>query len=59
MGVAVLSDCAHALESLLYPFAWQHIYVPILVPKMIDYVCAPMPFLIGALMCVGGFLSVC
>jgi DENN domain-containing protein 2 len=44
---SVLSDCAHALESLLYPFAWQHIYVPILVPKMIDYVCAPMPFLIG------------
>ena len=44
---SVLSDCAHALASLLYPFEWQHIYVPILVPKMIDYVCAPMPFLIG------------
>ena len=42
-----LSNCAHALSSLLYPFAWQHIYVPILVPKMLDYVCAPMPFLIG------------
>ena len=44
---SVLSDCAHALASILYPFEWQHIYVPILVPKMIDYVCAPMPFLIG------------
>ena len=29
-----LSDCAHALASLLYPFEWQHIYVPILVPKV-------------------------
>lgn len=26
---------------------FQHIYVPILVPKMLDYVCAPMPFIIG------------
>ena len=31
---SVLSDCAHALNSLLYPFQWEHIYVPILVPKV-------------------------
>ena len=44
---SVLSDCVHALHSLLYPFQWQHIYTPILIKKMLDYVCAPMPFIIG------------
>ena len=44
---SVLSDCVHALHSLLYPFQWQHIYTPILIRKMLDYVCAPMPFIIG------------
>ena len=44
---SVLSDCAHALNSLLYPFQWEHIYVPILVPKvreprvLLCYVCIP------------------
>ncbi|KAK1210298.1 DEN1B protein, partial [Pygoscelis papua] len=26
---------------------WQHIYIPVLPPHLLDYCCAPMPYLIG------------
>ena len=35
--------------ALLYPFTWQHTYIPVLPPSMIDIVCSPTPFLIGLL----------
>lgn len=38
-----------ALESLLYPFNWQHTFVPILPLNMPDVIDAPAPFLIGVL----------
>ena len=42
-----LGVCAQAAASLLYPFAWQHIFVPILPRSWIDYITAPMPFICG------------
>ena len=33
--------------AALQPFTWQHIFVPLLPEKMLSYVCAPYPFLIG------------
>ena len=47
--VGKLSECAHAALSLIYPLHWQHIFIPILPPGMISYVCAPMPFVVGVL----------
>ncbi|XP_072340762.1 DENN domain-containing protein 2A-like isoform X1 [Scyliorhinus torazame] len=47
--LSTLSKCCHAVMALLYPFAWQHTYIPVLPPSMIDIVCSPTPFLIGLL----------
>lgn len=45
--VARLSACVQAANSLLYPMTWQHIFIPVLPEHLIDYLSAPMPFLIG------------
>lgn len=37
------------MVAAIYPFAWQHTYIPVLPPAMIDIVCSPTPFLIGLL----------
>uniref|UniRef100_A0A8C4NBQ8 DENN/MADD domain containing 2Da n=1 Tax=Eptatretus burgeri TaxID=7764 RepID=A0A8C4NBQ8_EPTBU len=42
-----LSRCIHALVVLLYPFSWQHTYIPVLPPSLIDAVCNPTPFILG------------
>jgi len=42
-----LSDCTHALHSLLYPFVWQHIFIPLLPESLASYLSSPIPFLIG------------
>nr|XP_056702558.1 DENN domain-containing protein 2A [Euleptes europaea] len=47
--LSTLSKCCHAMVALLYPFTWQHTYIPLLPPSMIDIVCSPTPFLIGLL----------
>ncbi|XP_037691950.1 DENN domain-containing protein 2A isoform X2 [Choloepus didactylus] len=47
--LSTLSKCCHAMVALIYPFAWQHTYIPVLPPSMIDIVCSPTPFLIGLL----------
>ncbi|KAM6168445.1 DENN domain-containing protein 2A [Erethizon dorsatum] len=47
--LSTLSKCCHAMVALIYPFRWQHTYIPVLPPAMIDIVCSPTPFLIGLL----------
>lgn len=42
-----LSACVQACNSLIYPMIWQHIYIPVLPLALMDYLLAPMPFLIG------------
>lgn len=37
------------MVAAIYPFTWQHTYIPVLPPAMIDIVCSPTPFLIGLL----------
>ncbi|MBN3278268.1 DEN2C protein, partial [Polyodon spathula] len=49
--LSTLSRCAHAAIALLYPFTWQHTYIPVLPACMIDITCSPTPFLIGVLSC--------
>ncbi|XP_078324597.1 uncharacterized protein LOC111125891 isoform X6 [Crassostrea virginica] len=43
-----LTACVHASASLLYPMHWQHLFIPVLPAFLIDYLSAPMPYLIGA-----------
>ncbi|XP_066564241.1 DENN domain-containing protein 1B [Amia ocellicauda] len=45
--LSTLTACVHASSALLFPMYWQHIYIPVLPPHLIDYCCAPMPYLIG------------
>ncbi|XP_067096717.1 DENN domain-containing protein 2C isoform X2 [Osmerus mordax] len=47
--LSVLSRCSHAILALLYPFTWQHTFVPVLPASMLDISCSPTPFLMGAL----------
>ncbi|XP_018602927.2 DENN domain-containing protein 2A-like isoform X3 [Scleropages formosus] len=47
--LSTLSKCCHAVVALLYPFAWQHTYIPVLPPSMMDIVCTPTPFIVGLL----------
>uniref|UniRef100_A0A8C6P0P6 DENN domain containing 2C n=1 Tax=Nothobranchius furzeri TaxID=105023 RepID=A0A8C6P0P6_NOTFU len=47
--LSVLSRCSHAALALLYPFTWQHTFVPVLPASMLDISCSPTPFLIGVL----------
>uniref|UniRef100_A0A9J8A3Z7 DENN domain containing 2C n=2 Tax=Cyprinus carpio TaxID=7962 RepID=A0A9J8A3Z7_CYPCA len=47
--LSVLSRCAHSALALLYPFTWQHTFVPVLPASMLDICCSPTPFVMGAL----------
>ena len=42
-----LSACVQAANTLIYPMFWQHIFIPVLPQHLMDYLSAPMPFLIG------------
>ena len=43
----VLSTTLLALLSILYPFHWQFLFLPLLPTKLITYTCAPYPYIIG------------
>ncbi|MCI4394013.1 hypothetical protein PGIGA_G00163990 [Pangasianodon gigas] len=45
--LSTLTACVHACSSMLFPMYWQHIFIPVLPPHLLDYCCAPMPYLIG------------
>ncbi|KAM4712157.1 DENN domain-containing protein 2A-like [Anableps anableps] len=47
--LSTLSQCCHAIVALLYPFIWQHTYIPVLPSAMLDIVCTPTPFIVGLL----------
>jgi hypothetical protein len=42
-----LSACVQSANDVIYPMIWQHIFIPVLPMALIDYLLAPMPFLIG------------
>ncbi|XP_071447569.1 DENN domain-containing protein 5B [Hetaerina americana] len=38
---------AESITCLLFPFAWQHVYVPILPSSLTHFLDAPVPFVMG------------
>lgn len=42
-----LTACVQAANSLIYPMSWQHLFIPVLPKHLIDYLSAPMPYLVG------------
>jgi WD40 repeat protein len=49
--VANLSLVAEVLTSLLYPFQWTLPYIPVLPVEMIEFIEAPLSFLLGVPSC--------
>lgn len=42
-----LSACVQSANAIIYPMNWQHIFIPVLPLALMDYLLAPMPYLIG------------
>ena len=46
-----LTASAEALQALLFPFSWQHVYIPLLPAKFLPYAQAPVPLMVGVEAC--------
>jgi hypothetical protein len=42
---------AESVTALLFPFSWQHVYVPILPASLQHFLDAPVPFVMGLHSC--------
>ncbi|XP_068163131.1 DENN domain-containing protein 5B isoform X2 [Antennarius striatus] len=42
-----LMTVAEGITALLFPFQWQHVYVPILPASLLHFLDAPVPYLMG------------
>ncbi|XP_059182013.1 DENN domain-containing protein 5B-like isoform X2 [Centropristis striata] len=42
-----LMTVAESITTLLFPFQWQHVYVPILPASLLHFLDAPVPYLMG------------
>ena len=38
-----------SITTLMYPFKWPHVYVPILPPSLENFLDAPVPYIMGLL----------
>uniref|UniRef100_A0A8D3BHH8 DENN domain containing 1B n=1 Tax=Scophthalmus maximus TaxID=52904 RepID=A0A8D3BHH8_SCOMX len=45
--LSTLTACVHGATAMLFPMYWQHIFIPVLPPHLLDYCCAPMPYFVG------------
>lgn len=43
----ILTYACEAILALCFPFTWDHIYIPILPARLLSYLQAPVPFLVG------------
>lgn len=48
-NISILSSCVLGLQTLLYPFQWQHTIITILPESLVDICEAPIPVLAGLL----------
>ncbi|XP_047337287.1 DENN domain and WD repeat-containing protein SCD1 isoform X1 [Impatiens glandulifera] len=44
---SLLTLVSEALCHLIYPFRWQHVYIPLLFFSGVDYIDAPTPYMMG------------
>eukprot|EP01097_Dermamoeba_algensis_P000837 TRINITY_DN1303_c0_g1_i3.p1 TRINITY_DN1303_c0_g1~~TRINITY_DN1303_c0_g1_i3.p1 ORF type:complete len:893 (+),score=193.38 TRINITY_DN1303_c0_g1_i3:147-2825(+) len=49
LKLSTLSTFIQAFMSLLHPFEWQFVLIPVLPKDLLTFCCAPMPFIIGVL----------
>jgi hypothetical protein len=43
----MLTLASETLCSWLYPFYWHHILIPVLPARLLNYLQAPVPFIVG------------
>jgi hypothetical protein len=43
----MLTIAAECLMDWMFPFYWHHILIPVLPARLISYLQAPVPFLVG------------
>lgn len=46
-SLSMLNIAAESVCTLFFPMTWQHILIPVLPKKLLSYLQAPMPFIIG------------
>lgn len=44
---SAITQVSEALTSLIFPFQWSHVYIPVLPDTFRTYMEAPLPFIIG------------
>lgn len=44
---SLLTLVSEAICHLIYPFKWQHVYIPLLFFSGVDYIDAPTPYMMG------------
>ncbi|GAV78180.1 WD40 domain-containing protein/DENN domain-containing protein/dDENN domain-containing protein/uDENN domain-containing protein/SBF2 domain-containing protein [Cephalotus follicularis] len=44
---SLLTIVSEAICHLIYPFRWQHVYIPLLFFSGVDYIDAPTPYMMG------------
>ena len=44
---SMLTLAAEAFTSWMYPFYWHHIMIPVLPARLITFLQAPVPYLVG------------
>lgn len=46
-SLSILTSCIHAAIAIFQPFEWQHIFVPVMHTPLLQFTCAPNPYIIG------------
>lgn len=47
--ITILSAITHSCMAMVYPFTWQHVFIPVVPKPLLEYVCSPVPFIVGVL----------
>ncbi|KAJ3050876.1 hypothetical protein HK097_008141, partial [Rhizophlyctis rosea] len=47
--LSMLTLAAETVSLLIYPMYWQHILIPVLPARLMSYLQAPMPYIVGVL----------
>eukprot|EP00961_Rhodomonas_salina_P127327 1716442-Rhodomonas_salina.1 len=46
-SVSLLTTVAESILTLIFPFRWEHVYIPVLPLQLLEFVHAPTPFIMG------------
>ncbi|ELP84269.1 DENN domain containing protein 2D, putative [Entamoeba invadens IP1] len=46
-SIQTVSEMIMAFMSLITPFQWQHVFIPVLPVSLVTYCSAPMPYVVG------------